>query len=285
MHSKMRCSARADFGNEGGAIVGLLPFFLRNRRNGVGRIRVFCLLCVWLSVGTVSTAEMLRVGVEENYPPFSYVAAGKNVGFDVDLSRALCRELGRPCTLSFLSLGDCLPALVEGRVDMVVAGLSKTPERLAMADFTDAYYRAQSSFIGRAGVFYADTGIQALAGKRIAAEKHSMQEQFVLRTYGPDALVSCSAVTDALAALASGKADLVLTDVLIGLFFLKSPAGSGYDFASDALSEEGLASSAHILVRKGNTPLIRHLNAALSALRYSGKMDQISRAYFPFSIY
>lgn len=251
------------------------------------RIRIVWLLLVlcWGTVGPVEAEEALRVGVEEHYPPFTYYVDGKLTGFNTDVSEALCRELKRPCVLTAMTFSECLPALAEGRVDVLVASLAETERRTALVDFTDSYYSSQSVFIGKIGVFYADTDSRTLAGKRIAVQRHTMQEAFALRKYGSAAITPYMNVFGALQGMAQGEADLALVDTLTGLFFLKSPAGAGCDFVSEAVPDGMLTSSAHIAVRKGSDTLRRQINEALLKLRLSGELDQINRRYFPFSLY
>lgn len=262
-------------------------FIVRVMEKKIVRMRIVCLLMLLCGGGICSARaeETLRIGVEDNYPPFAYYAAGKLTGFDVDVSEMLCRELKRPCAITVMPFSECLPALIAGRVDVVVASLAVTEERTACVDFTDSYYSSQSVFIGRAGVFYTDTGFQALAGKRIAVQHKTVQEQFVLCKYGNSFVMAYPSVFDALQGMARGEADLALADTLTGLFFLKSPAGAGCDFVSEALPDEMLTSSAHIAVRKGSDVLRRQINEILPKLRFSGELDQIGRRYFPFSLY
>lgn len=87
--------------------------------------------------------------------------------------------------------------------------------------------------------------------------------------------------------LAAGRIDYVFGDSLVLDTFLKSDAGK--DCCADA---GNVADDPEILglgvsggVRKDDTELKQKLNAAIAAVRASGKYDEITRKYFSFDIY
>ena len=87
----------------------------------------------------------LRIGTAYNPVLFSYSGADQR-GVVVDLSSQmqehLRKKLGKPAhnltiVIAALPRDRMLPALVEGRVDVLMANLTVTPERLALVDFTN----------------------------------------------------------------------------------------------------------------------------------------------------
>jgi polar amino acid transport system substrate-binding protein len=79
--------------------------------------------------------------------------------------------------------------------------------------------------------------------------------------------------------------DIVLSDSLNCLDFLKSERGADFDFVGEPLPSDDVSSSAHMAVRKGELELVRQLEEALEQLRMDGTYDRINRQYFPFNIY
>src|SRR5262245_14299211 len=72
----------------------------------------------------------LRVGTSGSQPPLNATTKdGRIIGFDVDLARALAKSMGVRLTLVPIQFSELLPALVNGDVDMVLSGLTTTPER------------------------------------------------------------------------------------------------------------------------------------------------------------
>jgi ABC-type amino acid transport substrate-binding protein len=64
------------------------------------------------------------------------------VGFDVDLAQIIARHIGVPVGWKVMGFADLLPALRGGPVDMVIAAMSITPQRLQIVDMSQRQRRA-----------------------------------------------------------------------------------------------------------------------------------------------
>jgi membrane-bound lytic murein transglycosylase MltF len=99
---------------------------------------------------------LLRVLVVEDRTRF-FVAEGRARGFEYELVHELERYLeqraargqGAPVEVAFVPMvfDQLLPALVEGRGDIVAAGLTITPQRLERVDFSEPYLRDVSQIV------------------------------------------------------------------------------------------------------------------------------------------
>ena len=106
------------------------------------------LLIVWncFVPNQAAIPDVIRIGVEDDYVPFSYTdEKGQRVGFDVDISSALCKKLNFRCEILPMPFGKLLPELSKGNLAMVVAGIGITPDRAKHFLFTNVYYRSRSS--------------------------------------------------------------------------------------------------------------------------------------------
>ncbi|OKH88580.1 ABC transporter substrate-binding protein [Thalassospira sp. TSL5-1] len=81
-------------------------------------------------------AETLTAGVEAAFPPWAYVEDGKYKGIAIDAMRAIAKDQGLDVEFKDLPWPSLIPALVKGRIDMLVTGLNVTPERAKVLDFT-----------------------------------------------------------------------------------------------------------------------------------------------------
>src|SRR5829696_6799860 len=59
----------------------------------------------------------LRIGIDATYPPFGSIEGGEFSGFDVDLSRAIARDLRVEPMLVNASFEGVFPALQNGTFD------------------------------------------------------------------------------------------------------------------------------------------------------------------------
>lgn len=225
--------------------------------------------------------EVIRIGVSYDCPPFSFVnKKDQCVGFEPDIARALCAELGLSCEITAHPFTELLPMLQRGELDAVMAGLRATPERRRFAAFSKPYYHSLFIYIGR-----PMSNATSFAGKRIGAKTDSIAAEYVKRKWGDTASLVISDRKTLLADLDKGAIDVLLVDGLPGYAFLLSEAGQDFDVIGSAVPPSELEENARIAVRKNNTSLRDRLNDALDAIRLNGEYDRISRIYFDYAIY
>src|SRR4029453_2728067 len=84
---------------------------------------------------------MLRVGVSPDAPPVAFMQDGRIVGIEPDLAQALSDQSRRPLALIPMEFNALIPALLEGRMDAFVPGMSGTPARRVRVASPDRYLR------------------------------------------------------------------------------------------------------------------------------------------------
>ncbi len=80
------------------------------------------------------------IGVDASFPPFALDDGETLEGLDIDLARAIGRELGLPIrfvNIGFYSLYD---ALISGRVDLLISALRVDPARMDDVRYTRSYF-------------------------------------------------------------------------------------------------------------------------------------------------
>jgi ABC-type amino acid transport substrate-binding protein len=91
---------------------------------------------------------VLRVGYAPATRPFTYLnSKGELAGYDIEMANMLAKDLG--CTLEFIPIeyDNIGRGLKDGVVDIVMAGVSITLERLKYLHFTNPYMRVNLAFI------------------------------------------------------------------------------------------------------------------------------------------
>jgi polar amino acid transport system substrate-binding protein len=100
-----------------------------------------------------STGTPLRVGVSATREPFNFVdAAGRITGHDAELSRRIGEKLGRPVEFQNMKFTALIPALQTGKIDIIITGMSATPERAKKIEFTQRYYELHQVLLVRSAV-------------------------------------------------------------------------------------------------------------------------------------
>ncbi|MFO1184642.1 MAG: transporter substrate-binding domain-containing protein [Bauldia sp.] len=232
--------------------------------------------------------KSVRFAATDDFPPFSFPGAdGRLTGYNVDLARAICRELGVPCTLEVWRFADIPPALAGGAIDAALAGIAVSADARQRLAFSAAYLRNAGRFVQRNAAPFATVTPTALADKRVAVVSGSAHEAFLKAAFPNATLRLYPNADDARAALMAGEADLHFGDGLALSFWLGGTASTGCcSFAGGPFLEsryfgEGLT----IATARGAGDLQEALNAALEALQANGTLAELYLRYFPIGFY
>ncbi|WP_419659424.1 lysine arginine ornithine ABC transporter, periplasmic binding protein [Desulfosarcina variabilis str. Montpellier] len=232
--------------------------------------------------------KTIRFATEGAYPPFNMLDSnGQLQGFDVDITNALCKQMGVECKLMIQDWDGLIPGLLAKKYDAIVASMSITEERKQKVDFTNKYYVSPARFVAKKGAGI-DVSKKGLKGKVVGVQRATIHENFVRDNFGDSIQIKSYATQDeANMDLTAGRVDLVIADatVLQG-GFLDTDAGKGYAFIGPSFTDakwfgEGIG----IAVRKGDGDLKEKLNKAIKDLRKSGVYQKINAKYFDFDLY
>ena len=78
--------------------------------------------------------------MEAQFKPFTYKEKGELKGFDVDLARELAKELNVAGRVPRAQLRPARGELIQGKGDLVISGITMTPERALECAFTEPYF-------------------------------------------------------------------------------------------------------------------------------------------------
>ncbi|CVI57232.1 amino acid ABC transporter substrate-binding protein [Agrobacterium sp. TS43] len=235
-----------------------------------------------------ASAEV-RFGImNEAYPPFfAKDASGKWQGWEIDLMDAVCAEMKEKCSIVELSWDGLIPALQTKKFDVIWSSMSNTEERQKIIDFTDKYYNTPSKLIGAKGEKAGATA-EDVKGKTIGIQVATIQSEYYKKYFaGVADEKTYQTLDEAFQDLAAGRIDYVFGDSIVLDAFVKSDAGKDCcaDMGDVADDKEILGLGVSGGLRKEDTELKAKLNAAIAAVRASGKYDEITRKYFSFNIY
>lgn len=86
--------------------------------------------------------KVLRVGGEATYPPFLFKDEhGHYVGFEMDLIKAVAKEIGAEVAYTDMPFSQFMTAVENKKVDVVISAVEGTAERAEKAAFSDVYYK------------------------------------------------------------------------------------------------------------------------------------------------
>jgi len=223
----------------------------------------------------------------DRYPPFVFRdPQGRLTGFNVDLARALCQELGSSCALRLKLFDVLLRALDDEEGDAIIAGLSRNRPGAEQLNFTEDYLKLPARFVVRTDNLAAFDE-QALSGKKIAVEEGSRFEAFAERFFPEAETVRFAGAQEARDALKSGEVDSHFGDGLSLSFWLPSEAADGCcslaggPWLEPGYFDEGMA----IATRADDPERAAALTYALRQLHQKGIYRELYLRYFPQSFY
>ncbi|WP_412029005.1 ABC transporter substrate-binding protein [Deinococcus yunweiensis] len=105
------------------------------------------------TVAQVKQKGVLVLGTDPTFAPFEFKGTDGSIqGFDIDIARAVAKDLGVKLEIRAVGFGALMPqSVTSGRVDMAMSGITITAERAKVVAFSAPYYRSAQVFIVRGG--------------------------------------------------------------------------------------------------------------------------------------
>lgn len=209
----------------------------------------------WMSTAAAAELSEIRdrgyiiIGVKANRAPLGFTdASGQLRGFEIDIARRLAAELlGAETAVEFVPLSNVerLNAVLESRVDIVIAAITLTEPRRRLVDFSDPYYLDGTAFIVGDHI----STLQGLRTKKIALLNRSSTVAHVRYLLPGAQLIGVDTYAEGQALLRGGEVDAYAGDasVLTGWQQDDGPL-SGYTLLPEIISAEPLA----IAIPKGS---------------------------------
>ena len=172
--------------------------------------------------GNKETAQKVYVvGTNAEYPPFEYVENGEIAGFDAEIIKEAAKRMGIEYKWLNTNFDGLIPALQTKKVDIVIAGMSVTPEREKAVNFSVPYLTSNVAIVTNSKNPIKD--MNDLSGKSYGVELGTTKEASARKIDGAE-VVPFSSTTGALVALKSGKIDgMVLDESVSSKYIEKNP--------------------------------------------------------------
>ena len=221
--------------------------------------------------------KVLKMATSADYPPFEYIDTAKGsdiIGFDIDLVNALAEKTGYEVEVQDMDFNSLIPALQAKQVDLVLAGMTPTPERAENVDFTDIYYTANHMIVSLKD--NEVKSVEELDGKTIGVQLGSIQEEKAAEIAEQVSLKveNRNKISELIQELKSGRIDAaIIEDTVAAGYFEKDDQLAGFTLES---SEE--AGSA-IAFQKGSE-YTEEFNKALNEMKENGELDELIIKWF-----
>ncbi|WP_088043603.1 transporter substrate-binding domain-containing protein [Bacillus sp. EAC] len=235
-----------------------------------------------LSIGMLSACnksdnKTLILGTSADYKPYEFIDTKNDeiIGFDVDLAKALGKKTGYKIKVKDIDFTSLITAMNADKVDFIMAGMKKTPERAKNADFTDSYFLDQNEVIVK-----KDSNIKSLAdlkGKTIGVQAGSIQEtkaKEVAKT-GGFKVEDRNRIPEMVEELKAGRFDAVIIEQTVASGYLDK-----LDQMEGLLIEDFFEQSGSAVAFPKDSKLTPKFDKALAELKKDGTVDKLIKKWF-----
>lgn len=237
--------------------------------------KLVLLFMAFLSLISFGKVEKLYVGTNAEFYPFEYLEDGKIVGFDAELIEAIGKKLNKEIVWKNIAFDGLLPALQSKKIDVIIAGMTATPERKKFVNFSDPYFVSSQMII----VNTDDEKSKDITSYE-SLPNHSVG---VVLGYTGDVAVSklenidvqrFNGASEAIMSLMSKKVQAVVIDSEPAKNYVKN--NKGLKLISTDIAKEEYS----IAVSKENKKLAEDINLAYKELVNDGTFEKLITKYF-----
>lgn len=223
--------------------------------------------------------KVLKVGMSANQPPMTMTnREGGLMGLDVDLARALAAAMRVTLEIKTLPFGELLGALKRDEVDMVISGLSITPERAEQVSFVGPYMMSGKSILTRDKVLSKVTSTEEFNRKevKLLALSNSTSATFIREVAPQATLVEVASYDEGVQQLKEGKADAMVADMPVCVLSVMRYPEAGFATLEKPLTIEPIG----IAVGRDDAQFQNLVDNYLQVFEKTGVLNQLREKWF-----
>ena len=214
------------------------------------------------------------------FPPYEFIEGNEIVGIDAEIAGAIAEKLGLELQIDDMEFDSIVESVKGGKADIGLAGMTVTPERQEVINFTTSYATGvqvvivtEDSAIASVDDLFADGAMHIIGVQRNTTG--DLYSTWDLEDAGLATVDRYSKGADAVQALLTGKVDCVVIDNEPAKAFVA--ANEGLKILDTAYAVEDYAAA----MNKDNAELYEAVNKALEELIADGTVKAIIEKYIP----
>lgn len=224
-------------------------------------------------VTTVQAGKLIW-GTNAAFEPYEYMEGDEVIGIDAEIADAIAAKLGLEAQVENMDFDAIVPAVTSGKVDIGLAGMTVSEERLQNVNFSEPYVEAGQVIIVKEGSDIKS--VADLKDKVVGVQRGTTGDTYVSDEANGVGVASVERYAngpDAAQSLLAGKIDAVVID--------NEPAKKIVENATGLVKlDENLTSEQYaIAVPKDNEALLEAINTALKEMQDSGELQAILDKY------
>ena len=212
------------------------------------------------TVEKIKKSGTIKIAVFSDKKPFGYVDEyGKYQGYDVYFGDRIAKDLGVKVKYVPVEAAARVEVLQTGKVDLVLANFTVTPERAEKVDFALPYMKCALGVVSNENDYITD--VEQLKGKTLIVSKGTTAETYFTNNYPEVNLLKFDQYSEAYNALLDGRGVGLSTDnTEVLAWAIENP---GFSVGIESLGSLDTIAPA---VTKGNTSLLDWINDEIKSL-------------------
>ncbi len=245
--------------------------------------------------------KKVTIATEGAFMPYNgHDASGKLIGFEIDLANDLCARMKVTCEIVAQDWDGIIPGLNAGKYDAIMAGMSITPKRMEVINFSRSYTQSPTSLavlsdsklaalpVSRVSLddkAATDAAIAALTpmlkGKIVGAQVSTIQAD-MLKTYfsGVAELRTYKTSEEHDLDLTAGRVDAVLDSSSYLIAAIAKPGGEKMKMVGPLFTGGLLGKGTGVGLRKADTELQAMFDKAIAEAMADGSMKKLAIQWF-----
>ena len=228
---------------------------------------------------TVESGKLI-MATNATFPPYEFIEGNEVVGIDAEIAGAIAEKLGLELQIDDMEFDSIIESVKGGKADIGLAGMTVTPERQEVINFTASYATGvqvvivtEDSAIASVDDLFAEGAMHLIGVQRNTTG--DLYSTWDLEDAGLATVDRYSKGADAVQALLTGKVDCVVIDNEPAKAFVE--ANEGLKILDTAYAVEDYAA----VMSKDNAELYEAVNKALEELIADGTIASIVEKYIP----
>ncbi|MEF2838770.1 MAG: ABC transporter substrate-binding protein [Oscillospiraceae bacterium] len=228
---------------------------------------------------TVESGKLI-MATNAAFPPYEFIEGNEVVGIDAEIAGAIAEKLGLELQIDDMEFDSIIESVKGGKADIGLAGMTVTPERQEVINFTASYATGvqvvivtEDSAIASVDDLFAEGAMHIIGVQRNTTG--DLYSTWDLEDAGLATVDRYSKGADAVQALLTGKVDCVVIDNEPAKAFVE--ANEGLKILDTAYAVEDYAAA----MSKDNAELYEAVNKALEELIADGTVASIVEKYIP----
>jgi len=215
------------------------------------------------SFNKIRESGILRIGVSPFTPWVFKGKSGQLVGFEIDVAKKLAKDMGVAPKFISYDWEKLIPALNEGKIDVIIAGMAITPQRALKVNFSSPYATSGISLATNIERTKHIRSVEELnqPGIKIGVIAATVSEDLAERIFNKAVIRPFKKSKDAESAIVIGKIHAYLEAKPIPRFIALDHPGK----VDVPLSEPLLSTKAGFAINKGDPDFLNFLNSWIVA--------------------